>query len=426
MSTLQRDAAAESPRINVSFLGREYNGALGAKSYEVVSTLTNIFDSWTLDLPIGAAGINEDIPALDVHRWKPITFTMSDPLVGNGKPVPMVMGVCTRVEHHTSAEQASVLRLTGFDNGKLLDSCVQPWIRFRGLRLVDLITKLLDPSWLIENRSDGWGLHKDPTGLNLDRTNKLGQRISGGRAGILLDQQAVIGAIMPPMQTEVGETVYDVISRFARLTGIVNNKGSFVSVSSDGFIQVFNPSDYANTEPLYTFYDTDDSRNTRIKRSSLILDGDDLYTDYRCYGSVILPPQALKPNKAVDFNAGRFFGDTGHTSILGTDKDPITRLLTFADAEQYRKGFAKTRADWRRKQSLYKEVGIRLTIQGHSMPSPKGEWLPLVEGNMVELFSTRLRRYGRFMIEQTIKRQSPEPMGTETDVVLRLPGLLGP
>lgn len=429
MTLQQRDNAAQSPRIHVAFLDREYSGPLGAKSYEVVSTLTNIFDSWTVDLPIGPDGINEDIPKLDIHRWKPIVLSMSDPLVENGKPVPMVMGVCTKVEHHTSGDQPSVLRLSGYDLGKLLDSCVNPFIRFRGLRLIDLVNKLLDPSWL---RKEGpvtdefmlWGI-QGVRGLNVDRTLKLGRKITGGRQGALLDQQPQIGAIMPPMQTEVGETVYDVLSRYARLTGITNNTGQFISVSADGWIQLFNPNDYANDEPLYSFDDTDDPRNTRIERSSLILEGDDLYTDYRCYGSVIIPPQALQVNRAVDFNAGRFYGATKHSPILGTDKKQLNRLLTFADAEQYRKGFAQARAEWRRKQSLYKEVGIRLTIQGHSMPSPKGEWLPVVDGNMAEIFSTRLNRYGRFIIEQTIKRQSVD-IGTQTDVVLRLPGLLGP
>ncbi|TXH42075.1 MAG: hypothetical protein E6Q97_36310 [Desulfurellales bacterium] len=421
---IQRAQETESPRLNVSFLGREYSGALGAKSFSVTATLTNIFDGWTLDLPIGPDDINEDIPSLNVHRWKPIIFTCSDPLVDSGKPVPMVMGVCTKVEHHTSAE-ASVLRLSGFDLGKLLDSCAKPWIRFRGLRLKDLITKLIDPSWIFENRNDGWGIHREPRGLNVDRVRKLGQRVTGGRAGVQLAQQAVIGQILPPLQTEVGQTVYDIISRYARLNGITTSTGSFVSVSSDGYIQIFNPNDYVNDPPLYVFHDTDDERNIRIKRSSLILDGDDLYTDYACYGSVIIPPQALKPNKVVDFNAGKFSGRTGHSSILGTDTDPITRSLTFADPEQYVPRFAKTRAEWRKKQSLYKEQGIRLTIQGHSMPGPDGKWLPLVEGNMAELFSTRLRRWGRYIIEQVVKRQDANT-GTECDVTLRLPGLLGP
>jgi prophage tail gpP-like protein len=421
MMVQQRDKEADSPRLHVSFLGREYAGAQGAETFNVTSTLTNLYDGWTLDLPIGPDGLHEDIPALNVHRWAPIKLAHADPRVDGGKPIPLVMGVCTRLEHHTS-DGASVLRLSGYDLGKLLDSCAKPWQRLRGLTLGAIIDRLLDPSWLAKNRTDEWGF-QGVTGLNRDRTIKLGQRASFGRQAVQLDVGKVYGQLMPPLQTEVGETVGEIDSRFARLTGITASQGSFVSVSADGWIQVFNPDDYKDADPLYVFEDHNDDRNCRVKKSSLILDGEDLYSEYDCYGSVIASPQQFSQNLITNPNAGRFFGKSTQ-DILGPPGNRIYRRLTFSDSEQYQQGFARVRANWRRLQSLYKEWSVQLTVQGHSMPGPDGKWRPIVEGNIAELNSTRLGIHGRFIIEQVVKRQNT-PAGTEADVTLRKRGLLG-
>jgi prophage tail gpP-like protein len=421
--TVNRDNRAESPRLHVNFLGREFSGPTGPETFEVTSTLTNIYDGWSLDLPVGAQGLNEEIPNLNIHRWIPITIQHADPAVGSGKAIPMVMGVCTGVKHRTSG-QASTLRLTGYDLGKLLDSCAKPWIRLRGVDFGTLIDKLLEPSWRASSRSDGWGI-QGITGLFRDQFTKLGRRVSQGRADAVLAAGGVaFGSYMPPIQTEVGESIYDVVARYARLTGLTKSQGSFVSCSADGYIQIFNPDDYKDNDPLYVFNDTNDGQNIRIKSVDVDFDGEDLYTEYDCYGSVVQPPVILNPNKIIDPNFGRFFGQALNEKYLGTASDPIVRRLTFSDQEQYAQGYARVRAEWRKKQSLYKELSIRLTIEGHSMPGPDGQWRPIVEGNIAELHSTRHRINDKFMIEQVVKRQN-DTVGTESELTLRRIGLLG-
>jgi hypothetical protein len=275
---------------------------------------------------------------------------------------------------------------------------------------------------LAANRSDGWGI-QGVTALNRDEFIKLGRRVGVDRAQIQLEQGKRYGQLLPPLQTEVGESVYDIFSRAARLTGLTASQGSFVSVSADGYVQIFNPDDSKDREPLYVFEDHLDSRNLRVKRSKLVLSGEDLYTEYDCYGSVIAPLQQPTPDKVIDPNAGRFFGQVAR-SILGPSDNLLFRRLTFSDPEQYKRGFAETRADWRMRQSLYKELSIQLTIQGLSMSGPDGKWRPIVEGNIAELNSSRLRIYDRFIIEQVVKRQNGTT-GTECDVTLRRRGLLG-
>lgn len=418
---IERPIPPESPRIHVSFLGREYTGRQGAETFQVTSTLTNIFDGWSLNLPIGPQGQLEDLPGLNLQRWIPVKLSLSDPEVDNGKPVPMLMGLITHVDHECS-DGASVLTLSGYDLGKLLDSAARPWIRLRGVTFDKLLTTLLDPSWLAANRTDGWGI-QGTTGLNRDRFIKRGVRVLRDRAQIELEVNKKYKTIMPPLQTEVGETVYDIFSRAARLTGLTKSAGSFVSVSADGYIQIFNPDDYRNDKALYVFEDHVDKRNLRIKRSKLVLDGEDLYTEYDCYGSVIYPPGKFAVDQVKFPNAGRFFGQSAN-SILGPSENRIFRRLTFSDPEQYQRGFAQVRADWRRRQSLYKETSIQFTIQGLSMPGPDGVWRPLVEGNIAEVNSGRLRIQGKYIIEQIVKRQNATE-GTVSDVTLRPLGLLG-
>ena len=419
---VQRDAQPESPRLHVSFLGREYTGARGSKSYTITSTLTNLYDGWTLDLPIVDGLVNDEIPGLLVHRWIPGVLSMADPAVDASKAVPVLQGVITRCEHHTSAE-ASVLRLSGFDLGKLLESCARPWLRLRGLTMGGVLDKLLDPSWRRQNRKDGWGF-QGIRGLNGNRITKLGRNISGGRAQVQINLGAAFGTLIPPIQTEVGERVGDIVSRYARLTGITASTGSFVNVSADGFIQVFNPDDTKDDEPLYVFNYHNGQENTRIKSGSLIQDGEDLYSEYWCYSSIIQPPQALAANRQENFNAGRFRAiNNDNADLLGPPAAPIFRRLTFGDPEQYEKKFAQARADWRKRQSLYREKAVKFVVQGHSWAGPNKAPIPIVEGNIAEVNSDRLKVFERMIIESVVKRQSPD-RGTETEITLHPRGLL--
>lgn len=420
--TVQRQPQAESPRLHVSFLGREYTGRNGAQRFEVQSSLTNIYDGWSLDLPIGPEGLStEAILELNLQRWIPIKLAHADPEVGNSKPIPILQGLCTRVTHACS-DSASVLRLSGYDLGKLLDSAPsRTWMRLRGYQMIGLIDKLLEPTWLARNRKDDWGI-RGVTGLNRDRTRKLG-RASFGAAEPRQDVGRNAFAFMPPIQVEVGETIYDILSKCARLAGAtVPSTGKFVNVSADGYVQIFNPDDYANDPPLYVLEDHLDQRNQIIKSSEMVLDGEDLYTDYRCFSSLIRPPGSV-PLDNYTPNAGKIQSQV-KISALGPTDQPIERRLTWADEQQYTRALCAARAQWRAKQSGYRELALRYVLQGHSMFTVDGGRLPIVEGNIVAVNSSRHRIRENMMIESVVKRQSDAPIGTESEIVLRRIGLL--
>lgn len=449
--TIERHPEADSPRIHVQFAGREYAGKNGAKRFEINSSLTNLYDGWTVELPVGPEGLNVDILDLNAQRFFPVKLAHSDPKVDSGKPIPILQGVITRVSHRCS-DGASNLVLSGYDLGKLLDSSAKTWMRLKtGVQIQQLIEKLLDPSWLAGNRKDGWGI-QGITGLNRDRRIKRGTPASTGLAGVqvALAQKQVtaqvkaatdlltraglgvaevkreIGrapfAYVPPIQVEVGETVCDIISRAAKLSRITTSQSSFVNVSADGWIQVFNPDDYKDDLPLYVLEDHLDKRNQIIKSSDLILDGEDLYSEYGCYSTTIRPPGSV-PLDNQQPNAGKVQGFAA-IGILG-DNQKLKRKLTFADEQQFKKEYCDTRAIWRLKQSLFRELALRYTLQGHSMPGPDGKMTPIVEGNIVEVNSSRHRIKERMLIESVTKRQADAPTGTECEIVLRRRGLLG-
>lgn len=191
MAVQQRDRQADSPRLHVSFLGREYAGARGSESFSVTSTLTGLSDGWTLDLPVTDT-VNADIPGLNLQRFVPIKLAHADPRVDDGKPVPFVMGVCTRVEHHCS-DGASVLRLSGYDLGKLLDSCAKPWLRLRGLSLGAIIDKLLDGDLSKYDPLAEGPVRVRAVAVALRQTSQLADVTAHNFAGVVQEHSARVG-----------------------------------------------------------------------------------------------------------------------------------------------------------------------------------------------------------------------------------------
>ena len=75
---------------------------------------------------------------------------------------------------------------------------------------------------------------------------------------------------MPPLQTEVGETVGDVIARFARLTGLTSSTGLLSTSAPTASCRSSTPTT-TRTRSRFMSEDHNDERNFRVKHSSLIL-----------------------------------------------------------------------------------------------------------------------------------------------------------
>lgn len=405
-----------SPRLKVRFLGEDYTDI---NNFHLTGSVLDIYNGFSFDLP-NPDGRALSIIKSDPHRWHPIKIWHSDPLVNAGHPRPVLTGLVTDAELDVQPGTPSTLSLKGYDCGKLFDSCGPAWKRIRST-WKQLAMTVIDKSWLHSERTDDWGL-KEVIGLDLNRLIKKG-RFAAQRA---YTQQ--VEGYMPPLQIEVGESVYSSLSRFARLTGYELERpgGAIVNVSAEGHIQLFNPDDTTNDPASYSI---DLVNNPRFKGAKLILTGGPLYTSYHCYGSVIIPAQVQDKENPNEGKFDRVSYSADHGQYLGGGT--IQRRKTEADGEAYTDLRARARAEWMRRRAEFDAETIQITMQGHAIPAagsstfgPGGTWLPLVEGNIVDLHAPQLLRFGRFYLETVDLYQQPPPQGTYAVLKLKKLGLL--
>lgn len=417
-----RDDENLSPRLHVAFGGREYAGENGPKSFSLSGSITNIYDGFSFELDNVDGRNNHIIDEAKAHRWTPITIRHSDPLVDNGAPIPALQGVITGIEYNTSAG-ASTIAITGYDLGKVLDSCALPWVRLRGKTWGQLTDICLDSSWRAGPSTSqvgtgtAWGIQR-VVGVDLNRKIKL------GRQQAIIDYGQTYQQFVPPIQIEPGESCYDLLSRYAKMQAAgQGGVGSLVAVSALGDLMIFNPDDSKDDAAIYSFQYHLDSRNQRIKDAQLKLSGDDLYSEFRMYSSIITRPGDPNKRDSYDPNAAKIKSISSQVGYLG-----VFRRWAGAEAEQYSQKLLDARVEWRRKMALWNEWSLTYTVQGHSMPGAgalSGRWIPIVEGNNVEIEDTRNRVRGKYIIESVTRTQRPAPEGTTSRIVIRKLGLLG-
>jgi prophage tail gpP-like protein len=333
-----------------------------------------------------------------------------------------MQGVITELRYTTNA-RSSAITVTGYDLGKLLDSCAPPWRRLRGLTWGQLTDICIDPSWRAAPTTTTlgtgitWGIQR-VVGVDLNRKIKL------GRAQVVIDYGVKYQQFVPPIQIEPGETAYDLLSRYGKMQAAVQKgTGSLVAVSALGDLMIFNPDDTKDDAAIWSFQYHNDSRNQRIKDAELSLKGDDLYSEYTMYSAIITRPG--DPNKLDNYNpnAAKIQSTVLHPGYL-----KVKRRFTGTDAEQYNQRLLDARVDWKRRMSLWSEWSITYTVQGHSMPGAgplSGRWVPLVEGQNVEIADSRNKVQGKYIVESLTRTQRPAPEGTTSRVVVRKLGLLG-
>jgi len=396
------------PSLRAVFLDREFSRIM---RFSITGTVTNIYDGWSFDL----SGVDPDTISLikdrleETPRWIPIVLFHSDPQVQGGRSLPALQGIITRARLADGAGPVT-LTLSGYDLGKLFDSSGPAYYRIRGHTWGQLLDKMIDPSWKSTSLfPSDWGL-KGVRGIDLNKKLKV------GRIGAVQDYGKRYQDFMPPVQIEPGEVCYDTLSRYARLTAATpGGSGCIVNVSSDGWVQIFNPDDAANDKPLYTLNYTRDKRNQRIKSGDLDMNCEGLGSEYRVYGSVVRFPYK---QDSRDPNAGRFFAKAPALRPLG-----VRRLQATSDAEQYTPAMAAARAQWRARQAEFFAWTLTYVMQGHSMPGPDGTWTPLVEGNIAEVTDTVRGISDRLLVESVTRTQDINS-GTTATVVLRKRGLL--
>jgi len=391
------------------------------QNFNIVDDIRSLYDPFSFSIPNPGGEFNY----LLGYRWRPIDIYEEDPFVRGGAPTVIMAGVIVDVSQ-SSGEDGTVLHVSGFDRGWWL-TCNAPF--FKNLRQFGDLQALA--SYMIKT-SYNWGL-RATVPLNYGIDMRLGrnltevQRLQGqirqqitlnlGRTDIVNALYGQLKSITPRIQTEPGETIGDVLIRYARLSKYL------INVSPLGDLQFFRP-DYTQ-DVSYTFNwhfprkpgtDEVDTRalwNVPLS-SEYALQGDPIYTSVECVGSVLFGITLGSP--ADDPNEGRFSrSKSGRPEGVTINPLPY-RYLAFSDGERYSGSMAAQRALWKYQQGEFEAETLTYTVQGHSLAG-----VPYVAGTMAQVNDSRNGLFKKMYVSRVQRVQNES---TTAILTLKPPGKL--
>lgn len=382
-----RTEGKRSPRVSFEIPTDPGGRRKDVQQFQLSEDIRQLYDAFSFSIPNPEGRLNYMLN----YAQYPIKIWESDPAVQEGEDILQLRGVIVEVSQDTSRE-GSILHFTGYDLGWLLTSCAPYWYNLKGKQWSQIASDLLDPSWVDDDHG-----FRAIIGINLNSRTKLGRidaeaaklnsevaalkRLYAGRQEIVQALFTNIKALTPKIQIQPGETVGDVLTRYARL------EQRFVSVSALGDLQFWQP-DYKQ-RPEYVFHwhwDKERARYNNLENVSYRRDGEPIYNDISCVGSTIYP--VLLPNQD-DPNEGKFagrFNDYVGRGVTAATSTPqwFRRRLSFADSERYTRARAQVRAQWRFEQGLYDGETWTATVEGHSQNG-----VPFVAGKRAEIHDTK-------------------------------------
>lgn len=321
-----------------------------------------------------------------------VSYYVADPEVAGGKPVRKVLG---RVTHRNAKTNSggTIISVTGADLGWHLSSTTAPvWFRLRGATLETLLTKVIDPSWGI---------------IGVRSSNDLNRKLKLGRAGAA---QVIQGSqsftIVPPVQTDVGQSIADLLVEYARLQKLL------VNVSSDGYLQIFAPN---YTQPVAYKFQLHQIGSGREESNNIIeaeLDEsiDGIYTQVDCYTSVLNPGFQNTQNP----NAGRYKGRYSPVP----NPLPFNRPLSFTDQNQLSKDAATVRAQWKWQRGIFDSWTYTIKVLGHQQNGVAFDC-----DTMCEVYDDVNDVNGKFYV-QKVKYVRSRQEGVVSYLTLKKPNLL--
>lgn len=339
---------SQAPIAVVEIGGRQYD----TKQHHYVSDVLRLGDEFAADIPIpsGKAMLRSggEVSAPDVaHLGDLVRLYVSDPAVSAGKLTLKMTGRVTGRQLQGNSRSGHLLRVQGADLGwHLMATHGKPLVAIQGLTYGELLRRVLDPSW---------GFSGVRTG------NAENLRLKLGRTGINLHNQRISNSkgVKPRLQIEVGQSISDVILRWAKLAGYL------VNVSADGWLQFFSPqSPQSGGKALYGFHRhaavSGRGQKNNVLSASLRESIDGLYTDVECWTTIVTPPEGDK--KATDDpNYGRYHGAYHAPKTL-----PFKRLQTFSDPDCIGKKAVDQRAKWQWQRGQFQAWTYEATVPGHS------------------------------------------------------------
>lgn len=334
-----------------------------------------------------------------------VEFLLSNPLVNGGEWTTKHTGLITVRDQTGDPSAGSVVKVTSADLGFHLQNNSAPlWFNLRKAKFIDLI----DPSRTFRDRrgleiafiDQSWGIK----GYRVS-DNELNRLIKSGlRQGVAAAQASAQKVLDPvfAIQVDPGDTVYDVISTYARRIN------ALVNVTVDKYLQVWRPN-YAR-KPAYKFRNVAGGKDNNVLRYQMHSELRGKYTQVEAVGNQVGYEGPQDPNNP---NATKKRGAIYHPDLL-----PFLRRLTFADGQMFAKGLAQKAAEWRYKRELFGSWYVTYVVEGHHQ---NGVWYEADQ--ICDVEDDDLGLSGNFYVAACDYAVSKTD-GDTTTVTIRLPGLL--
>lgn len=333
-----------------------------------------------------------------------VEFLLSNPNVNGGEWTTKHTGLIT-TRDAAGDSTGSVIKCSSADLGWHLQNNSAPlWFNLRHAKFLDLI----DPSRTFRDRrgqqiafiDQSWGIK----GFRVS-DNSLNRLIKAGLRQGVAAAQATAQKVLDPawfVQVDPGDTVYDVISTYAkRINALVN-------VTVDRYLQVWRP-DY-NRKPVFKLRNVVGGKENNAIRYQMHDELRGKLTQVECVGNQVGIDGPQDPNNP---NASKRRGAIYHPDLL-----PFLRRLTFSDGQMFQRGLAQKAAEWRYKRELFGSWYVSYTVEGHHQG---GMWLEADQ--LVNVEDDDLGLSGDFWISQ-VDYSVSKTDGDLTTLTLRIPGLL--
>jgi len=379
-----------------------------AKEWSLVDDMLNVSDTASVTIP------NEDGRNAGKFRLgQRVKIDESDPAVANGEWVRQFTGRIVSIESHSDIAGGSNILLTMMDLGWHLTSChAQP---HKNLKRVPF-SRLVSVGGLLIEKS--WGFAETEFSNADNRVLKHGLR--QGRRGVELNFQPQIGAVLPYIQVEPGQSPLDILQSYAQREGLM------VNVGAKGQLVLFQP-DYKQPVSYAIHYHaaSDDRRrlNNVQGRPSLRESVDGLYSEVQCWSTLTSAQAAALMQKTDDPNA------VFRKGAYRPDFNPLPffRRHVFMDGEAISPLMRKNRAIWRGQMDRFNAWEYTVDMIGHSQKLPGAESAAFYTSDSMTAVHDTVNGVGpAAYYVQAVRRSVTLSGGVMSRLTIRKPDLLRP
>ena len=220
----------------------------------------------------------------------------------------------------------------------------------------------------------------------------------------------MLGAILPFIQIEPGQTPFDILRLYAQRDGFL------VNVGARGDLIIFRPSyDDESFFRIHYHKTSEPSRtlNNVMGQPTVTESIDGLYSDVTCFSTVVIPPEIQNTENPNEMYRSNIFKPD-------TNPLPFNRRWIMSDGEAINSTLRTNRAKWTWQMGAFQSWGYEVEVAGVSM----GEAF-LVSDTMCTVDDTVHKVSGAYYV-QGVRKSSTLQNGLRTSLKLRRPGLLNP